>query len=126
MQRLTKRDATTRLKALQTLRDVVATKSDDDLKGMLGPWAYYFGRLIMDANRGVRAETCTAMGAVAVASKRNLAPFIKNIYPYWFLAQHDESPEVVSAANSSLQLAFPGDKQTEVLLFSNNEVSPRC
>lgn len=122
LQRLTKRDATTRLKSLQTLRSVVATKSEDDMRCMLGPWSYYFSRLVMDSNRSVRAEACTVMGAVAAAAGRNLAPFIKSIYPHWFLAQHDESPEVVSAATSSLQSAFPGDKATEVVLFCRNEV----
>ncbi|KAL4534477.1 hypothetical protein Ndes2526A_g05373 [Nannochloris sp. 'desiccata'] len=122
LQRLTKRDATTRLKALQTLRSLVSEKSEDDVKYMLSPWAYSFGRLVMDTNRAVRAEACLAMGAMATAAGRNMAPFIKFLYPYWLLAQHDVSNEVVSAATSSMQATFPGKKAADVLIFCRNEV----
>lgn len=122
LQRLTKRDATTRIKSLQTLRSLVPQKSEDDVKYMLSPWAYSFGRLVMDTNRAVRAEACLVMGVIATAAGRNLAPIIKFIYPYWLLAQHDVSNEVVSAATSSMQATFPGTKAADVLLFCRNEV----
>jgi len=89
---------------------------------MLSPWAYSFGRLVMDTNRAVRAEACLVMGAIATAAGRTIAPFIKFIYPYWLLAQHDVSNEVASAAASSMQATFPGQKAADVLLFCRNEV----
>jgi E3 ubiquitin-protein ligase listerin len=89
---------------------------------MLSPWAYSFGRLVMDTNRSVRAQACLAMGAIATAAGRNMAPFIKFVYPYWLLAQHDVSNEVVTAAASSLQATFPGNKAADALLFCRNEV----
>ncbi len=107
---------------MQTLRSLVSEKTEDDVRYMLSPWAYSFGRLVMDTNRSVRAEACLSMGAIATAAGRNMAPFIKFVYPYWILAQHDVSNEVVSAATNSLQATFPGTKAADVLLFCRNEV----
>jgi hypothetical protein len=66
------------------------------------------------------------MGAIATASGRTMAPYIKFVYPYWLLAQHDVSNEVISAATSSLQDAFPGSKSADVLLFCRIEVGFNC
>ena len=122
VQRLTKRDATTRLKALQSLRSLVSQKSEDDLKCMLGPWCYSFSRLVMDDNQRVRTEACAVMGVIATAARRSMAPYLKSVYPYWFLAQHDDVPDVVSAAKTSMQTAFPGEKSSDALLFCRTEV----
>jgi hypothetical protein len=122
LQRLTKRDATTRLKALQTLRAVVADKPEAEIRRALGPWTYYFSRLVMDGARAVRAEACGVMGAMAAAAGRGLAPVLKFVMPPWFMAQHDESAEVAAAATAVLRAAFPGDKATEALLFCRSEV----
>ena len=122
LQRLTKRDATTRLKALQTLRAVVGDKPEAEIRRALGPWSYYFGRLVMDGARAVRAEACGVMGALAAAAGRGLAPVLKFVLPPWFLAQHDESAEVAAAATAALRAAFPGDKAAEALLFCRSEV----
>lgn len=122
LQRLTKRDATTRLKALQTLRAAVADKPEAEVRRALGPWAYAFGRLVTDGARAVRAEACGVMGAMAAAAGRGMAPVLKFVMPPWFLAQHDESAEVAAAAGAALRAVFPGDKAAEALLFCSKEV----
>lgn len=123
LQKLSKRDATTRLKALQSLGTLIPQRSSEDAAAMLPPWAYSFSRLVMDANRGVRAEACTVMGVLSIAVGRGLAPYVKSVIPSWFLARHDDSKEVAAAATASLETAFPGTKTTDALFFCRNEVS---
>lgn len=125
LQKLSKRDAITRLKALQTLNELIKVKSSSDMGPMLGPWAYYFARLIMDAHRGVRAEACAVMGAVAVAVGRALAPYLKLLIPPWYIACYDASREVAAAASAALETALPAPKSRDALLFCRAEVSQR-
>ena len=123
--RLTKRDATTRLKALQALKACLPEKSADDVAAMLPPWAYCFSRLVMDPSRGVRAEACAVMGVVAVGVGRGLAPFLKAIYPPWFLAKYDDARDVAAAAAASMDAAFPVDqsRDRDALFFCAAQVS---
>ena len=126
LQRLTKRDSTTRMKSLQALRELAAIKPVTDLLVMLPSWAYLFGRLVMDANRSVRCEACLAMGAVAAAIGRDIAPYLKALLPAWYLAQFDAQAEVSAAAQVSLRGAFPGDKESGAVLFCSTEVGHTC
>lgn len=122
LQRLSKRDSTTRLKALQALRALVAEKSVADVLHALPSWAYLFERLVMDANRGVRSEACQTMGAVAAAVGRDVAPFLKTLLPPWYMAQFDGHADVAAAAQAAMLSAFPGSKQHEAVLFCRAEV----
>ena len=123
LQRLSKRDSTTRVKALQALRALIPAKSQAEVLAMLPAWAYLFGRLVMDAHRGVRAEACLAMGAVAAAAGRGLAPSLKALLPPWYLAQYDGHAEVAAAAAATLREAFPGAKERGAVMFCRAEVS---
>lgn len=122
LQKLSKRDATTRLKSLQMIKVLIPEKNCEDATAMLSPWAYSFCRLVMDSNRSVRAEACTVMGILATIVGRRLVPFLKIIIPAWFLAQHDDFKEVAAAATSGMEATFPGSKSTGALLFCRSEV----
>lgn len=56
LRHLSKKDAVTKLKALQTLRALVKAKTVPDLVLALPPWSHLYARLCMDSNRSVRAE----------------------------------------------------------------------
>ena len=149
LRRLAKKDATTKLKALQALREMAAgsggggggtsggssgdnggssgdnggggsgggAKPADALAAALQPWAYYFRRLMMDPAKTVRSEACAAMGALAAAVGKRLAPHLKALLPPWWLAQFDPYADVAAAARRSLAAAFPGAKQAAALAF---------
>ena len=122
LQRLSKRDAVTRLKALQALKALAVEKPAEDVCSILPSWPSVFARLVMDANRSVRSESCQVMGAIATAAGRGLAPYLKALLPSWYLAQFDGYAYVASAARSSLHAAFPGDKQRGAVLHCKAEV----
>lgn len=54
LQRLSKRDSTTRLKALQALRQLCSTKAPEELVGALPAWTFYFKRVAYDNSKPVR------------------------------------------------------------------------
>jgi len=110
LRHLSKKDATTKLKALQSLRDLVPSRSPQDLVAALPPWAYSFKRLMMDPAKSVRSEACATMGALAAAVGKQLAPQLRALLPPWWLATFDPYADVAAAARRSLGEAFPGRK----------------
>ena len=127
LQKLTKRDETTRLKALQALKRLIEDRDSgaserEDVRLMLSPWAYAFKRCVFDGNRLIRMEACHLMGIVALKTKKDLRSVLKFVYPYWYMAQFDESAEVAAAARNGLKSVFPGSKALEALLFCRFEV----
>lgn len=107
LQRLSKRDPTTRLKALQALRSLAGTKATEDIQALLPAWAFYFKRVALDNSKPVRIETAGVMGAFAVASGRKIAPHLAAFLPHWYLLAADPNPEVAGAARAALEAAFP-------------------
>lgn len=117
LRHLSKKDATTKLKALQSLRDFMRAKSAADLAVALPPWSYHFKRLMMDPAKSVRSEACATMGALAAAVGKQLAPHLKALLPPWWMATFDPYADVAAAARGSLAEAFPGPKQASALVF---------
>lgn len=62
------------------------------------------------------------MGALAGILGREIAPYLKTLMPSWYLATHDNAPEVAQAAKISLNSAFPGEKMKDALVFCRVEV----
>ncbi|GAB4820968.1 hypothetical protein N2152v2_008014 [Parachlorella kessleri] len=122
LQKLSKRDATTKLKALQALGQLVKEKDVGDIKQAVPPWAYLYGKLVMDNSRAVRAETSQVMGALAAALGRSLAPFLRSLVPSWWLGQFDTHVDAAAAARTGFVRAFPAAKQRDVLLFCRAEL----
>lgn len=61
------------------------------------------------------------MGVLGTTVKRDIAPYLKMVFPSWYLAQFDdESNDVVAAAKRSLSSALPSTEK--VLLFCRTEV----
>lgn len=123
LQKLGKRDATTKLKALQALRALAGEKRDEDLVAALPCWAYLFARLAMDGNRAVRTEACHVTAALVATVGRGVAPLLKALLPPLWLAQHDAYSEAAAAAAAACAAAFPTPaKQRDALLFCRAEV----
>jgi hypothetical protein len=125
LQRVSKRDSTTRLKALQSLLQIVQRKDAEDATSLIGAWSYVYAKLIMDVNRAVRAAAARVMGQLATTAGRALAPHLKSLVPYWYLQQYDEASEVAATAQSSFESAFAGSKAHDAILFCRHEVR-RC
>jgi len=122
LQKLLKKDATTKAKALQSLQFAIQDKSPEAVELALPFWSYVYPKLLMDNNRSVRSEACLAMGKLGTKLGRRIAPYVKNIFPPWWLTSFDVHREVAHAAKSSLQLVFPDEKLKEAVIYSNSEI----
>jgi len=86
-------------------------------------WAKAFQKLVCDDSRKVRESVYLAHTQLCKNVGRNLAPYLKQLMPSWYLAQYDLYSPVGSAARRSFQAVFPSEgKQVEVVKFCKGEI----
>ncbi|KAJ9505274.1 hypothetical protein QJQ45_023216, partial [Haematococcus lacustris] len=122
LRHLSKRDPTTKLKALQSLRSQLPNKPTAAVVAVLPAWAHLFARLAMDNNRAVRAESARVLGQVVGLAGKAVAPHLKGLMGSWWMAQFDPNQDAAAAARSAFQASFPGRKQLDVLLFTRQDL----
>ncbi|XP_053501105.1 E3 ubiquitin-protein ligase listerin isoform X2 [Ictalurus furcatus] len=122
LRKLYKRDAVTKLKAVQEFGAMCHERDSDIVKGVLPYWPRIYCKISMDHDRRVREATQQAFEQLILKVKRNLAPYLKAIMGHWLIAQCDTYSPAASAANVAFQAAFPLNKQPEALSFCKDEV----
>ncbi|CAJ0834646.1 6412_t:CDS:10, partial [Entrophospora sp. SA101] len=92
LKRLSKRDSTTKLKALDDLESYLKNKieKDDVFVSIMDAW--------------------------------KLAPVLKEIIGVWIISMFDQSKDVARIANESFEAAFSPEKRIEVLIFCQSEI----
>ncbi|XP_030648417.1 E3 ubiquitin-protein ligase listerin [Chanos chanos] len=122
LRKLSKRDAVTKLKAVQEFGAMCQERESETVKGVLPYWPRIYCRISVDHDRRVREATQQAFEQLILKVKRNLAPYLKSIMGHWLIAQCDTYPPAASAANVAFQAAFPLNKQPEALSFCKDEI----
>lgn len=108
---------------MQALRALAAAKPESEVVSALPAWAFLFSRLVIDGSRAVRAEAGHVMGALAAASGRKIAPFLRALLPSWWLAQFDIAADAATAAKAAFAAAFSTEaKRRDAVLFCRAEV----
>ncbi|ODM98607.1 E3 ubiquitin-protein ligase listerin [Orchesella cincta] len=131
--KLQKKDATTKIKALAELSQLLDSTSTnekdesssggDDGSGdtktedpqelskiILPQWSKCFPKLTVDDSRKVRELTQSTHANICKTVGRNLAPYLKQLMPHWYLAQFDIYGVAASAAKKSLRKAAAPQK----------------
>lgn len=109
---------------MSTENGTADNKTQELSKSVLPQWNKCFPKLTVDDSRKVRELTQSTHTVICKAVGRNLAPFLKQLMPHWYLAQFDIYGPVASAAKKSYQNVFPNDKkQGEVLKFCVAEIT---
>ncbi|XP_010483427.1 PREDICTED: E3 ubiquitin-protein ligase listerin-like [Camelina sativa] len=123
LQRLPRKDPTTKIKALASLSELIKQKKGKELLPIIPQWTFEYKKLILDYNRDVRRATHDVMTNVVTGAGRDLAPHLKSIMGPWWFSQFDLASEVSQAAKSSLQAAFPSqDKRLHALNLCSTEI----
>nr|XP_014351692.1 PREDICTED: E3 ubiquitin-protein ligase listerin [Latimeria chalumnae] len=122
LRKLCKRDATTKLKAMQEFGAMCKERDTEVIKGVLPYWPRIYCKISQDHDRRVREATQQAFEQLVLKIKRNLAPYLKSIMGCWLIAQCDTFTPAASAAKVAFQVAFPPNKQPEALAFCKEEV----
>lgn len=123
LRRLSKKDPTTKLKALTSLGTIFRQIPASELCQIAPQWVFEYKRLVQDNSRQVRQAAHDVMANLALTIGRGLAPHLRSVMGAWWLGQFDPFTEVSEAAKRSFQVAFPvQDKRLEALIFCGNEI----
>lgn len=107
VKKLTKRDATTKTRALSELTEYVGSASEDVGGAFITAWPSAFKNILDDPAPAVRISALNTMAEIVFVFGRRTQPALPAVIPYWIAATGDSSRGVVTAAVSSLDRAFP-------------------
>ncbi|XP_053165483.1 E3 ubiquitin-protein ligase listerin [Hemicordylus capensis] len=122
LRKLSKRDVTTKLKAMQEFGTMCKERETEIVKGVLPYWPRIYCKISIDHDRRVREATQQAFEQLILKVKKHLAPHLKNLMGYWLIAQCDIYSPAASAAKEAFEKAFPPSKQPEALVFCKDEI----
>ena len=117
-----KKDATTKIKALQEFTEYCEQSPIDALKSVLTFWPRLFTRLSVDSDRRVRENTAKAHSFFALKLGRVLAPHLKELMGAWYTSQCDTYTPASSVAVNSLKTCFPDKKLLDAVSFCHDEI----
>uniref|UniRef100_H2YUW7 E3 ubiquitin-protein ligase listerin n=1 Tax=Ciona savignyi TaxID=51511 RepID=H2YUW7_CIOSA len=121
--KLSKRDVTTKLKALAELIELSQNNDSDKSVSMLPNWPRIYNRLSEDSDRRVREGLQQTHHAIVTKVGKEIAPFLKGLFGAWWIATCDAYAPVASAAWNAFSAAFPTPaKQGKVLVFCHQEI----
>ncbi|XP_056415439.1 E3 ubiquitin-protein ligase listerin [Hyla sarda] len=122
LRKLSKRDVTTKLKAMQEFGTMCKEREMEVVRGVLPYWPRNYCKISLDHDRRVREATQQAFEQLILKVKKHLAPYLKNLMGFWLMAQCDPHSPAASAARAAFEAAFPPHKQPEALAFCKDEV----
>uniref|UniRef100_A0A8C9ZA49 E3 ubiquitin-protein ligase listerin n=1 Tax=Sander lucioperca TaxID=283035 RepID=A0A8C9ZA49_SANLU len=122
LRKLSKRDAVTRLKAVQDFGSMCQERDSEEVKGVLPYWPRIYCKISVDHDRRIREATQQALEQLVLKVRRSLAPFLKSLMGHWILSQCDTYTPAASAACQAFQAAFSPTKQPEALSFCKDEI----
>ncbi|KYG42752.1 hypothetical protein M433DRAFT_157530 [Acidomyces richmondensis BFW] len=111
---LSKRDNTTKAKALEELHTYVADGAEID-DSFLELWVKFYPRLSIDNFRRVRQLSHALNGQVCSNSGKKVAKHLPRIAGPWLAGTHDSDRAVAKAAHDSIDLVFPSPEKIATL-----------
>ncbi|XP_029420767.1 E3 ubiquitin-protein ligase listerin isoform X2 [Nannospalax galili] len=123
LRKLSKKDVTTKLKAMQEFGTMCTDRDTEIVKGVLPYWPRIFCKISLDHDRRVREATQQAFEKLILKVKKHLAPYLKSVMGYWLMAQCDTYTPAALAAKDAFEAAFPPIKQPEAIAFCKDEIT---
>ncbi|ORX97819.1 hypothetical protein K493DRAFT_11347 [Basidiobolus meristosporus CBS 931.73] len=115
--RLSKRDTTTKIKALEDLENYVKSSDTEDLLEAFQAWPKVYSKNSIEVDRRVRAAINGIHMIFIQKLKKKIAPTLKEFIGPWVCSFFDPSKEVSRIALESFHAAFPPTKRSEVFGF---------
>ncbi|KAE8621680.1 hypothetical protein XENTR_v10004921 [Xenopus tropicalis] len=122
LRKLSKRDAITKLKAMQEFGFMCKEREMETVRGVLPYWPRIYCKISLDLDRRVREATQQAFEQLILKVKKYLAPHLKSLMGFWLIAQCDTYSPAASSARVAFEAAFPAHKQPEALAFCKEEI----
>lgn len=119
---MSKKDPTTKRKALQEFTDLVKNSEVEIILTTLSSFAKIYIQLSCDVDNRVREHAQHALFSIVNKVGKKLATILKQIFPAWVASQYDTHPTAASIASNCLEKAFPAKKIQDVFIFCESEV----
>ncbi|KAF9902420.1 hypothetical protein EC991_004967 [Linnemannia zychae] len=120
---MSKRDTTTKVRALEDLEKWVRAQPEDEESGSItcqeaiGPWIKLYIKLTTDVDRRVRLMTNNVHLLLVKRVKKKLAPYLKEVVAAWIGTFFDPTRDVARVAMEAFKSAFPDNKREQVISF---------
>ncbi|KAG0356551.1 hypothetical protein BG005_004517 [Podila minutissima] len=125
---MSKRDTTTKIRALEDLEKWIKAHPEDDEAGSvacqeaIGPWIKLYIKLTTDVDRRVRLMANNAHLLLVKRVKKKLAPYLKEVVAAWIGTFFDPTRDVARVALEAFKSAFPDNKREQVIAFCLQDV----
>ena len=103
LKNLSKKDSTTKAKALDELLDSLKENADTPV---LTAWADLYPRTSIDNSQIVRRNAHTLQGQLTAIAGKRIAPLLPKIIPSWLAGTLDSDKSVARAASDALDRSF--------------------
>lgn len=131
LKKMSKKDATTKYKALQEFAALCQDAELEAVEGMLSFWPRLYCALSIDVDHRVREAAQLAHAAVVRRIGKGIAMYLKQLAGAWFISQYDTYPPAASGAVNSFIDTFPSPKrigaivhcQCEILMYISNNLT---
>ena len=120
LRKLTKRDPTTKLKALDELNFHLTAVDPTTIPSLMPALLYALDRLYSDNDRRVREQLQTALATLVDRAKREAftPPNLRQLFSLWWCWQHDSVREVSRRSRAVWKTLLPtDDKERQALRF---------
>ncbi|KFH64295.1 hypothetical protein MVEG_10120 [Podila verticillata NRRL 6337] len=125
---MSKRDTTTKIRALEDLEKWIKAHPEDDEAGSvacqeaIGPWIKLYIKLTTDVDRRVRLMANNVHLLLVKRVKKKLAPYLKEVVAAWIGTFFDPTRDVARVALEAFKSAFPDNKREQVISFCLQDV----
>ncbi|KAK6005183.1 hypothetical protein QM012_007962 [Aureobasidium pullulans] len=103
---LTKKDSTTKAKALEELQQYVSAPDQQIEEAVLEAWVKLYPRLSIDSARRVRQLAHNVLGQIAVKSGKRMVKHMSRIAGPWLAGAQDSDRAAAKAAQDALKHVF--------------------
>ncbi|KAI9491003.1 hypothetical protein BDB00DRAFT_940644 [Zychaea mexicana] len=121
LKKISKRDAVTKLKALEEL-EAYLKANKDAVPAVVSSWTKMYTKLTIEVDRRVRLAANNVHLLISTNAKKKLAPHLKEFIGAWLITMFDQSPDVARAARNSFEIVFSEDKRQGVLEFCQKDI----
>ncbi|USP77770.1 hypothetical protein yc1106_05044 [Curvularia clavata] len=106
LRNLSKRDSTTKAKALEDIQGYVASLESPVEEGLLEAWIKMYPRTSIDNAKAVRQNSHLLHGQFAVSAGKRIAKYMPKSVSAWLCGLYDTDRSVVEATQTSLRQVF--------------------
>ncbi|KAK5114496.1 hypothetical protein LTR62_002431 [Meristemomyces frigidus] len=112
LKNLSKKDSTTKARALEEIQAYISKPDSDIDEALLEAWTTLFPRLSIDSARRVRQLAHNLNGSICVKCGKRAARHLPRIAGPWLAGCHDSDRAASKAAQDALHLVFSSPEKT--------------